>query len=352
MPRVTALSKYQRLESQGIWRETPDAQRRDVIVSFGEASLVLSDSRSESALSHWSLPALIRMNPGEMPALFTPSPDAVETLELDDEDMIGAIETVRGVIDSHRPRPGRLRQFLIAGTILTAVLLAVFWLPSALIRHTAQMVPASKRQQIGEMALADLTRVTGPRCAGYPGTRALAKLTDRLFPEGGVHIVVVPGGPVRAAHLPGGILVLRSDLIEDFDGPDVAAGYALAERARGAETDPLLGLLHWAGLGATVRLLTTGQMVPKALHGYGEALLRAAGLAPPAHDRALIARFKAEGLPTTPYAKALAATKPPVPGAAAEAARLIAADPFANGPPPPALISDDSWVGLQGICGD
>lgn len=350
MPRVTALSKYQRLESQGIWRETPEAQRRDVIVSFGEASLVLSDSRSETALTHWSLPALIRMNPGEMPALFTPGPEALETLELDDEDMIGAIETVRGVIESHRPRPGRLRHILIVGCLLAAVLLAVFWLPGALIHHTAQMVPASKRHQIGEMALADLTRVTGPRCTGHPGTQALAKLTDRLFPEGGVQIVVVPGGPVRATHLPGGIIVLRRDLIEGFDGPDVAAGYILAERARAAQADPLLGLLNWAGLGATVRLLTTGQMTPGALHGYGVALLRATRQAPPPSERALIARFRAEGLPITPYAKALQSAKPPAPGTAAEAAQLIAADPFAKGPPPPPLISDDSWVGLQGIC--
>ncbi|HEX9857058.1 MAG TPA: hypothetical protein VGA75_01800, partial [Paracoccaceae bacterium] len=62
---MTALKKYQKLESPGLWRDTPDAQRREVVVNFGEASLVLSDPRNDSALSHWSLPAVERLNSGD-----------------------------------------------------------------------------------------------------------------------------------------------------------------------------------------------------------------------------------------------------------------------------------------------
>src|SRR5690606_10694329 len=92
-PPMTALTKYQKLECTGLWRDAPDAQRREVVVNFGEASLTMSDPRSELALSHWSLPAVERMNPGEMPALYAPGPEADETLELDDPDMIAALET-------------------------------------------------------------------------------------------------------------------------------------------------------------------------------------------------------------------------------------------------------------------
>jgi hypothetical protein len=69
---MTALKKYQRLESPGLWRDTPEAQRREVVVAFREASLVLSDPRTELALSHWSLPAVERLNPGTLPALYGP----------------------------------------------------------------------------------------------------------------------------------------------------------------------------------------------------------------------------------------------------------------------------------------
>jgi len=40
---MTALSKYDRLEATGLWRADPEAQRREVIVSIGNATLVIAD---------------------------------------------------------------------------------------------------------------------------------------------------------------------------------------------------------------------------------------------------------------------------------------------------------------------
>ena len=99
---MTALTEYDRLEASGIWRPAPYIQRRDVLVSLGEATLSILDQR-EQALAHWSLPAVERMNPGQMPALYAPGIDASEQLELDDETMIKAIEKVRSVVARHRP---------------------------------------------------------------------------------------------------------------------------------------------------------------------------------------------------------------------------------------------------------
>ncbi|MFZ1345456.1 MAG: hypothetical protein WAS32_00905, partial [Tabrizicola sp.] len=88
---MTALRKYQRLECGGLWRETPQDQRREVLVRFGDATLVLSDPKSGAAVSHWSLPAIERINKGQEPAIFAPGSDASESLELDDSDMIAAL---------------------------------------------------------------------------------------------------------------------------------------------------------------------------------------------------------------------------------------------------------------------
>ena len=49
---MTALSKYQRLEASAIWRDSISGQRRDVIVSLGDASLVITD-KNERPLTHW-----------------------------------------------------------------------------------------------------------------------------------------------------------------------------------------------------------------------------------------------------------------------------------------------------------
>jgi len=74
---MTALKKYERLESPGLWRDTPGGQRREVIVAFREATLVLSDPRTDSPLSHWSLPAVERLNTGALPALYGPGVSGV-----------------------------------------------------------------------------------------------------------------------------------------------------------------------------------------------------------------------------------------------------------------------------------
>ena len=83
---MTALNAFQRLESPGVWREGPGARLQDVVVSVGDATLILSDPRSERPLSHWSLPAVTRLNPGQRPAIFAPGPpDNDEILEIDDD---------------------------------------------------------------------------------------------------------------------------------------------------------------------------------------------------------------------------------------------------------------------------
>lgn len=42
---MTALREYDRLEATGLWRPGPEEQRREVVVSIGEATLVITDMR-------------------------------------------------------------------------------------------------------------------------------------------------------------------------------------------------------------------------------------------------------------------------------------------------------------------
>jgi hypothetical protein len=337
---MTALTRYQKLESPGLWRETPQAQRRDVVVALGEASLVLSDPRSDVAITHWSLPALVRTNPGHFPALYAPGSDAEEELELSDTDMIDALETVRSAVSAARARPGRLRAVVTIGLVAGIAALALFWLPGALVRHTASVLPTATRSAIGQAALGDLARVAGQPCVGTAGRVALDRLALRLFGAQPPKLVVVPDGPRLSLHLPGRIVVLHEKLIADHDAPDVVAGYAVAERARATSHDPMLPVLDHAGLRATLGLLTTGEMAAQAMSGYGEALLGAAEV--PLDDSAILAAFEAAGLSTAPYAFARDASGETVIG-------LIEADANRAGTPLP-LLSDEDWIGLRAIC--
>jgi hypothetical protein len=339
---MTALKKYQRLECGGLWRETPQDQRREVLVRFGDATLVLSDPKSGTAISHWSLPAIERINKGQEPPVFAPGPEAAESLELTDPDMIAALGTVRQAVQAATARPGRLRGVLLAGAALAVVAVAALWLPGALVRHTASVVPPAQRADLGQRALDDLARVTGANCQNQLGLQALAGLAERVFgPVDTPILYVMPEGVTRPLHLPGDLIVLPRRMIEDANGPEAVAGAALVERVRARAHDPIIPMLDHAGLRATLQLLTTAALPEGALTGYGEALLRRApdGLS----DAQLLAAFEAAQIPATPYAMAID------PDGKATAG-LLAGDPYKGLAPTP-LIADEAWIALQGICG-
>lgn len=336
---MTALRKYQRLECGGLWRETPQDQRREVLVRLGDATLVLSDPKSGTAISHWSLPAVERMNKGEDPPIFAPGPDASESLELTDPDMIAALGAVQHAVQAATAKPGRLRGVLLAGTTAAVVLVGVVWLPGALVSHTASVVPLAQRADIGQRALDDLTRVTGAACNNQLGLQALAALSERVFgPLDTPILYVLPEGVEQPLHLPGDMIILPRRLIEQSNGPEAVAGAALVERLRSRARDPIIPLLDYAGLKATLQLLTTTELPDTALAGYGEALLRTAPVV--LADSSVLSAFEAAQIPATPYALAV------TPEANAG---LAANDPYKGLAPTP-LIPDESWIALQGIC--
>lgn len=337
---MTALKEYLRLESGGLWRDAPEAQRREVIVSFGDATLVLSDPRSNRALTHWSLPAVIRLNPGRSPALFSPAPDAGEELEIEDETMVAAITKVHRLIEARRPHPGRLRSVLTWGAVALFAAAGIFWLPGALRDHTAEMLPLTTRQDIGRAALADLTRLTGAPCSAPEGRAALDRLGRRLLGEEG-EIFVLPDTLAQTRSLPGEIVLLPRALVEAAQNADALSGEVLAHTPPVTDRTELNRALRFAGLRATVGLLTTGHLSPDALAGYGTQFLRQTP--PPAlPDAALTARFAAAGLSAAPYAYA----RDP---SGESTLALIEADPYRTGSDRPAL-SDADWVALQAIC--
>lgn len=334
---MTALKEFARLETIGTWHPEPGAEPRSVTISFGEATLVLCDD-SGLPVTHWSLPALHRLNPNQRPAIYAPDEEASETLEIDDDTMIGALEKVRRAVAARQPRPGRLRQGAIWGGTALALGLAVFWLPGALMQQTLSVVPPGKRSEFGATLLGMVQEITGPTCRDPLGSEALGRMRDRLLKRGGGQIVVVPEGLAGPLYLPGGIIVLPQEIIEATEDPAVVAGHVLATAASRKESDPLDDLLREAGFGTVLRLLTTGDIPTEKLQQQARHLVNTP--APRADDAVLLDQFAAAGVPIGPWARA---SDPD----GAVSAVLVAAEPAATAGP---VLSDGDWVSLQGIC--
>jgi hypothetical protein len=336
---MTALTKYDRLEATGLWRNAQGAQRREVVVSIGDATLVISDL-NDKAITHWSLAAIERgAGATGGSALFHPDGDPVETLELgaDEAEMIDAIETLRSAVERARPRPGRLRWIGAAVSASAVVAVAVFWLPGALVEHALRVVPAVKEAEIGAALLARIERVSGPPCRSAEARPALAALAGRT---GAARVVILPGGVREALALPGGTVLLNRALVEDFEEPDVAAGYVLVEQVRSQIAPPLRNLLQHAGPRATATLLTTGKLPSRVLDTYTESQLSSVAAALPPDT--ILPAFATARVRSSAYARARDIS-------GEETLSLIEADPMAD-TAPDLIMRDRDWLQLQAIC--
>jgi enhancing lycopene biosynthesis protein 2 len=339
---MTALTKYDRLEAAGLWRAAPDQQRIDVIVSLGDATLTIKDTRDQ-ALAHWSLAAIARSNPGKRPALFHPEGDTTETLEIptDEDEMIRAIEKLRKAVERARPKKGRLRGFLTLALLTAGVSAAIFLLPNAVVDQAIKVVPDVKRAEIGNALLTQMQRSTGKPCSSPSANPALVALTRRMtLGEEPTYLAVMRAGVKEAIHIPGGVILLSRTMVEDYESPDVLAGYIIAEQVRRETRDPLRHLLESAGLVATLRLLTTSRMPESAIEDHAKQLLteKRAPLPTPA----LLARFETLEIPSSTYGYAVDVT-------GELTLPLIEGDPLAGATQEP-VLPDSAWVRLQAIC--
>lgn len=333
---MTVLAKYQRLEAEGVWRAHPEAQRKDVFVSIGDATITIGAANG-TALAHWSLPAIQRLNPGERRALYRPGDESSETLEIADPEMIDAVEKVLKSIQRGPERAGRVHGMATIGIGLAILVAAAFWLPGAIVRYTASLVPDVARVTIGTQLLAEMDRVSGTPCAASFGQRALEKLSGRLFDAAPTQLVVLPSALKDTSHLPGGTILLSHTLVEDFETPDVVAGYVLAEDIRRKNEDPLARLLEFAGLRAALVLLSQGNLPEAALKRMSEAVIAE----PPSEilDEELIARMNAAEVPAEGYALALDFS-------GETTAMLLQAKATFQTP----ILEDGDWIALQRIC--
>lgn len=339
---MTALKEFERLEATGLWRPNTAEQRREVVVSLGDATLTITDIPGR-VLAHWSLAAIVRSNGTALPAIFHPDGDPEETLELDASEhvMIDGIERLLKAIERRRPHPGKLRLILGASVLVAATAAAVLWVPDALRDYAVKVVPSVKRAEIGVALLGHMSRVTGQPCMTAEARPALQKMARRVLgPNRADSVIVLRDGVQTSAHLPGGIILINKSILEDFEDPSVAAGYILSQDTQAKARDPLNDLLEYAGPISAVQLITTGQMPAAALSTYAEHMLTV----PEEDDNVdlLLAAFDAAKLRSTAYAFARDIT-------GETTLALIEGDPHATGSDQD-VLSDGDWLRLQSIC--
>ncbi len=260
---MTALDKYVRLEAVGLWREAPDGAAREVVVSFGKATLILTDL-AEQPLGHWALAGVSVLEYGaDGAAVYAMTPDGGETLTIGDRDMIAAIAAVT----RRPPEPPRRRRLPIGRILALAGLAALIVAAPRLIRAaTARLVPPELATEIGDRMLIALIELHGPPCVGAEGERALGLLASRLQPAEPPRLRVMRLGRPVFAPLPGGTLLIDLDLLTTAT-PGELTGWATAALG----SDPVAAFVRDAGLLADLRYIISGRFDEYALRHAAES---------------------------------------------------------------------------------
>jgi hypothetical protein len=336
---MTALRQYARLEAEGRWRETPEAAPRDVVVSFGKSSLVLSDL-GDRPLTHWSLDAISVLEAEGQKARLSPAGYPGEVLEIDDAEMLRAIRLV-GAEERARATT-RARRWRLAGPVLLTglVVLGLAEGPALLRNAAARSVPLAEAEAFGARLLAGLESRSGLRAC--PGGAPGEALMSRLFPGGGQRLVLLPLGGRPVAALPGGILVVDPALPGELNEPGSLAGYLALAGAEAKAALPLAPALEAGPLHEVANVLL-GRPPGEAMATAAlDRITGAADLPAASYDAEARSLLLAAGIDPRPFARELVRIGSPMD-------RVQAYDR------PPALdvspaLEDQDWVALQDIC--
>jgi hypothetical protein len=339
---MTALERYDRLEAVGQWREGPDADPREVIVSFGATTLVLRDL-AERAVGHWALAGMQVYQQSSDATIYSTAPDGHETLRIYDPLMVAAISEVSRMRDAPPPSqngPDKPAWRLHPGSVqaLALVALSVMLGPVLLRDQALRMVPPGQASEFGDRMLLGLMDRHGTLCERPAGRQALERIAAQVPDAAGRPVRVLDLGDTPVAWLPGGALLLDRSIITRADTPEDIAGWIALAAAHGSAQTALAGLMRAIGPRANLRYVLTGKISDARL------ARAASGFLPPpdtATIAAAIASLARSGINPAPFAESL------------RGAGLMpdTVPPQFETPRETLLLANRDWLALKEICG-
>jgi len=373
---MTALARYAKLEAEARYFDGESAQPRDVVLSFGERSLVIMGF-NDVAIAHWPLASLRAVGQRRDSAVqLVPHGGSDERLMLSDSEMLAAIGRVcPGLYHRAVDRKGVRRAFVWAGAAVASLALIVFVLVPALAGQLALLIPPEREQQLGDAVVEQLQTLLAlgggdrPAICDIPsGVAALDRMAARLNADPRLpyplRVGVLDHRMLNAIALPGGRILIFRGLLEAAGNPEEVAGVLAheighvvshdptREALRAAGTAGILGLLLGDVFGASIVVVATDAVVNASYQRDAET--RA--------DETAYSLLADAGLPSRPFAEFFDKMRKKYgdmggvlkliashPGLEGRAERAAAADSIGDGPYEPAL-NDQDWVALRGIC--
>ncbi|PZQ48973.1 MAG: hypothetical protein DI556_12535 [Rhodovulum sulfidophilum] len=305
-PTLHPRPRPDRLSARAIWRETPEATPREVLVTLGERTLMFTDA-ADRPLGHWARAGIRAVGAAGGATRYAILADQEETLEIHDQAMRAALDagarSFPPAQGAAAPRPAR-RPPWTALLLLVAAGAAAAKGPGLIEAQAARMAPPAQATEFGDRMLGALLADHGPLCAAPEGAAALDAFAAATAPEARLRVLDLGGGTLTAA-LPGPIVLIDGAALARASDPAELAGWIAQALGPDPGAGQVRALMASVGLLADLRYVFTGTLSDGSL-----ARAAAQALSPPARPEA----------------------SPPAPAAAA----FPAAD----------------WQRLRAICGD
>lgn len=265
-------------EIRGRYYDGKTAEVREVTVVATPGEVVLRDAVDAAPVARWPIVELGVLGDSEheaVPLLVRRNGEARLAIEdAGQRRALGAAVPEIARLGARRPAAaGRILQF---GAGLVAAI-ALFWAGlQAGSDALAPLVPQSLQARLGERVYAELVGKR-PLCEGEPGLAAVNRFAGRLAAQAGydrpVSVRVVEGGPVNAFTLPGGIVILYSDLIDRAADGDELGGVIAHEIGHAVHYHPIEGLARQYGTEQILKAITGGYSDIGTLGSGGSLLL-------------------------------------------------------------------------------
>ncbi len=241
---MTAIDKFIRLEAVGWWFEAGRQEAREVIVSFGDATLQIA-SLKDQPLTHWALLATKRVGTRGDAVIYSADPEQHEVLEIEDREMIRAISAVTSALVEPAPQP-KWRQWLKRGLVLGALAALLWAAPVAIYKATTLLTPPAGMAALSDDMADSLRSTYGAECSGWLGARALEDFAKNLMPDHPIPLLVFEQQSAAAIALPNAVS-LSGAALREAQSPDALAAMVVAQWAMGQNRRPLAAYV--AGLG-------------------------------------------------------------------------------------------------------
>jgi len=273
---MTALDQFDRLEATAIWRRSQSDADREVLVTFGNATLTLSalDQEGDRPVAHWSLGAVRRRSVDDGAVIFSPDDQASETLTVEDPLLIDALDKVlRDRIKGTQIRGRRSKIKWLAG--LLAVGVAVYLLaPSIAVNVATRLISPERAELLAGEMIGLIEGRTGPECKSGAAKATLETITSKISPNQAFAVHVLDLGDNLTVPLPGHVLLDR-ELLERTETPEELAGwigYAIVDSEKSVATR---NLFSGSSMRDIIRFLSDGTVTPDAKNRAVNALMLA-----------------------------------------------------------------------------